>query len=297
MELGIEVFDLSDAEVEALEKDMRHTHKMLGWTAKELYGSCTPAAIKKVRQKADLAETHPDAWEAICCIQNASTIILGGFIRTLVPLVESFFTAHHQQYPTLTEEDYLQETYQTMLDMAYILDDEHCYSTLIYAAVKNRLRSFILKQKRESHLADHIKTLKRSPETRSRSAYERQYVARRRSVPVGPWEQGSPDYADELEEVDEDLGGLSAMAAAEEEEARQEELELQRRAVAEANLTQLQRGIINARMRGEAEKFRLQTYNPDTRRPYSRQALNYQFHLAKEQIQLAYARYRREMAA
>lgn len=299
IDLGISVVDLSDEEKEGLEATMAGYHRLFQEAAMQILGSDNPASVKRVRTQHSLPA---DVANAIGAINAIAPVVLAGYIRTVFGLIHSYHLITAKQCSGLEVEDFVQEAKVAIYDAMFTFDGSKCFTTYIYGCVKRHLAQVQHREIKAGAMTNHVNRLARKRSQGSGRKNER--VNRKMRDFLDKVESHcQPKVIEDEENSGWDLGddgpGPSSWDTEFEDTEHDECVaRLQLAAIAEAPLTQLERDIITAYMRGEQRGVvQMRTYNPSTGKPYSRQGILNAYNTAVAKIRLTYASLLRDVAA
>lgn len=298
IDLGISVVDLSDQEKAGLEAMMAARHRLFQEAAVQILGSDSPANIKRLRTQDNLPE---DVAQAICDLNAIAPVVLAGYIRSVVGLITSYHLITSKQCPGLEVEDFVQEAEVAIYDAMFTFDGSGAFITYIYGCVKRHLAVVQFREIKAGATANHVKRLARK---RSQGTGRKNERVNRKMQDY--LDRAQPNSRPRVNVEDEENPGFDCEDDApsgwdttlEDTEHDEHVRRLQLAAIAEAPLTQLEREIITAYMRGEQRGVvQMRTYNPSTGKPYSRQGVLNAYNSAVEKIRRTFDSLLRDVAA
>ena len=243
IELGIEVFDLSDEEKSTYHGIMVSVNSALRVIATNHFGSGSPSNVMRLL---DDPPENAESW--IANINEVAARILGGYIRTVVPLISSCHLITKSKC-SVDESDFVQEAILGIYSCMFTFDGRYEFSTWIYSCVKKRLNSYGLQCVRQSSIAAHTKRLKKSEcQLRGKGLSSAQAAALVHGVALE-----EPFYCLDFTDDSPDL---------------------RLQAIREADLNKLERYVIEAHRQGlKSRQFTPNFKNPKTGEPFTRQHL------------------------
>jgi DNA-directed RNA polymerase specialized sigma24 family protein len=304
MDFGsIKPIDLTEERKLELEAQMALAFEVLKDAAFAISESDNPADIRYLRDghlkyhgtRKDPLRRYPGARRCVAGLRAVEEEVLGGYIRTLSTLCVSFATVDKETLD-MELEDWIAEAAKAVWDAMFVYDGRCRFTTFIYSLVKNRLTSCHRQQSRNS-AGSRVRELKKRVKRAMADGMTLEIaieqvireegltdavVARVRQALVST-QQLSVDV-----ECDGHDAGLS------EETARMWQ------ALRQADLSPLQRELVEAYLRGD-RGFRRRVCqsrtNPSTKKPFTRSWLSQLFQKACLEIQECLANSKKRNAA
>jgi hypothetical protein len=245
-----------------------------------LYRSDDPADIRRLRDghlkhhgtKDDPLRRYPGARRCIAGLRLIEEEVLSGYIRTLSALSCSTEEASKKEPPGLDFQDCVNESAWAIWDSMYVYNGRHRFTTFIYRAAKNRLITVLRKHSRDANAGCKVQQLKHK--VRVLMATERlefevavARVIQEESLTDVMTERLNNAFAMTHQLQGRDVDSVSCIDG-----GGSEEIDLMWWAVQNANLTPIERELIEAHLRGD-RKFRgrmCKTICPETGNLYTR---------------------------
>ena len=292
---SIKPIDLTDNRKREIEAQMALACDVLKDAVWAIYQSDDPADVKRLREEhfkhrgtsQDPLRRYTGARRCIAGLHSIAEEVLSGYIKTLAKMCYSFeMTSKKSHLPGLDFCDLVDEAAWAIWDSMFIYNGNYQFTTLIYRAAKNRMSTLL----RDSSLGSKIRSLK--------------------TLVCATMAQGL-DFEDAVhhvikeEKLDDALAtrlqqALALTRAFTEDEdpefwendkvEKREEDQKMRAAVQKADLTLIQRELVEAHLRGD-NRFRAECQkriNPSTGNPYTRAWLSRLFVMACEEIRDCY---------
>lgn len=263
MDFGtIKPVELTAVEHKALCVELAEIHRVLAAYANGVYGE---ESVKRLRDDythgRHMIQRNPEARAKMIRLLELEPKVLAAYVRESTQLVSSFWLTHRCTHSHLDETDFLQESCLAILNAAYSYDGQTRFSTYVYHAIKNTLKDCV----------------------------------RRRKAPVFSATDSWGGWADSAESDNRTFLDVAV-------EARETpDAELMRLAIADANLTDMEKVLIEAFMKGTqitGREFR-ETLgdNPSTGNPWTRSRLSQIYREALGKIKFAYVAREEKVAA
>lgn len=283
--------DLTEERKEEIEGIMAAANAVFADAAFVLYGADDPSDIRRLRdeyQSGTIPLTKfPGARRAFAELREIEAEVLGGYIRTTTKMCSSFELTGRETRPGVEFLDYITEAAWAIWDAMPVYNGQQRFTTFVYYCVKNRLTNFV----RDEEQADGVSSTIRKFRKQVRE------VMRNRNMPlddaltlVAEEENLQATVVERLRNAFALVHSLRNEADVEDGESgvdaseRADENAAMRKAIENANLTAIERELVDAFLRGDrGYQARLEKegrINPVTGNGYTRQALNQAFHRA-----------------
>lgn len=215
--------------------------------------------------------------------------VLAGYIRGAYQLANSFYLTSRADKPFLDEDDFVQEAAWAILDAIYCYDGSTELITYLYCSVKKRLINFIRSSETHAGIGRKTKKLRRRIREIMNGrgcTFDEAIVVLRKTEAI------SVDVEDMLRHACYRVSYIAEdhVVSTEPEENISDEVQLLLKAVARADLTPIQRQLIEGFLRtGERIDMRLvnECTNPNTGNPYTRSGLSQQWIRACDKVKMA----------
>lgn len=299
--LGFPVIEITDAQKCELEENMSAAYFSLKKAATELYGQSN---IKRLRDEykkmkndktgTNLLWCHPLARKRMEWMLANEDTIMAVFIRVAAKLCRAFHTWSSDR-PGVTLTDYLQESAIAIYDAMYMYDGSDRFSTYMYWCVKNRLITFIRNEDRASGVSKEVQKL-RAEAKKLMSSHHCDF-----DTALSLMQKTDDSITDVIiSNVRKAMYGMNSfheftpvehvksLSVVDHSNDDQEEM---RRAVEEADLTEMERRLVDAYLSGD-KNFRTRIseteINPNTQTFWTKQRLSQIFGEACGKIKALY---------
>lgn len=222
-------------------------------------------------------------------LESVAAIMLAGYVRQIASIARRFESRYNDG---LSYDDLFQEGCAACYDMVFAYDGSTEFSTFLHWGVRNRLLDAI--RRSESQLSppsQDIQRLKR----RVSSLMNRGYSLDAAIIEL----ELSPSEAENARHIMAEVNSSLLEGIAVQEDKDYEDYSLLWRAVAQANLTALERDVFNAYLEGESgfqSKVASRHRNSRTHQPLTRAAAGLAFQRAKAKVRESYTSLFRQAA-
>jgi len=281
---SIRPIDLTEDRKRELEAQMALAFEVLADAAYAINYSDNPADIRRLRDehlkhngtKEDPLRRYPGARRCIAGIRLIETEVLGGYIRTLSSLCCSFEEASKKDPPGLDFQECLDEAGWAIWDSMYTYNGRNRFTTFIFRAAKNRLTSLLRNHARSANAGRKVQKLR----SKLRLLMATDGLRFEAALAQVVQEENLTDVmVVRLQNAMVNTSSLDANAkelSCTDDHAGSEEIELMWQAVRGADLTPIERRLVEAHLQGDRQfrKRMCEVICPETGNPYTRANLS-----------------------
>jgi DNA-directed RNA polymerase specialized sigma subunit len=287
----IKPIDLSEEGKMELEGVMVVAYESFYVACKLLYGEWRVRQLRRdYIAEAKPLRRYPAVGRHFQRLEQITPLVLAGFIRISLNLCRAFYVSNEKNHPTVTFDDYMTEAQMAIWDSMYSFDGSNRFCTYAYGAVKRRLVDFVRDEERMSGISRGVRKLR----TKVKELMSKQHLSFEEAITVAAdMEEVDEVVLEQLRDAMYFMTELNCDKAHPEASEPQESPEIQamREAVATTGLSDLERELIEAHLRGDrgyqAEMARIRI-NPNTERLYTKMRLSQIFHEACNKLRAAY---------
>lgn len=285
----LEPICLDNDQIKILEKEMADGFAILRECSGKFYKFANVKKLRDEYKSGDLdLSSEPIALLALCNLQSLEKKIIAGFIK----LAKSVWNYN------LDIGDCVQECALGIYDAMYTYNGSVRFSTYVTTIMKNRIISILRKENRAnginrliSKLRREINNLVKVSGVSVENAIECIVESRSIDVAVANQLRATMQYCKNLTV---DFNRSRAELA---NDKNNDDLDSMRQAVLDADLTSLERVLLEAHLRGDKHfRARFKKINPRTNKPYTKSWLSQIFIIACSKVQAVYNSNQRKVA-